>query len=130
MSKAGKKSARLVIRRIGGVRACKRLMLSDDTEPATREFLKQLLARYNASVKRQKAREARAKRLPGGIPPAKVVQVTYCEGKEIRKLVPAPVVKTRGFTDPLLTRDGVAAPAPRKKRKSPRQPFSGWRTAP
>jgi hypothetical protein len=122
MSKTAKLTARLVIRRCGGIKSCKRMVLDESLEPATRAFLEETLKRYAASEKRRKAREAR-KIKPRFTGP--VVEDT--RGGSVR-LCAEDKRKPRGFVDPLLTRDGVTAPVPRQKRKSPRQPFSSWRT--
>jgi hypothetical protein len=122
MSKAGKLAARLVIRRCGGIKSCKRMVLDETIKPDTRAFLKDTLRRYAASEKRRKAREAR-KIKPRFTGP--VAEDT--RGGSVR-LCAEDKRKPRGFVDPLLTRDGVTASQRRPKRKSPRQPFSSWRT--
>jgi hypothetical protein len=180
VAKAVKQSARHVIRRVGGVGACKRGILREDTEPATKLFLKELLARYNASERRRKSREDRKKqtqkkrfsdpesllarynasvstdaelellltklaarlgvskdadpaqlrkayrkikariakyRESRGLPPLEQVRQEQKQSLEIGKLSKA--------TQEVIER----APVPRQKRRSPRQPFSSWRTA-
>ncbi len=64
MSKRGKQSARLVVRRLGGVRVLKKY-LADQSNTESREFVTKLLARYEASEKRRKKRAAHRELLHG-----------------------------------------------------------------
>ncbi len=66
MSKPTKRrSARALIRKLGGIRRCQRSLLDGDVPPDTKVWLTKLIARYDASEKRRKKREAHKRLMRG-----------------------------------------------------------------
>jgi hypothetical protein len=126
--------ARLILRRIGGIRRVKRTLESGtwgDGSPVTddmRKFLTKTISNYEASEKRKKSRLKRKKQFPTGIPVGKVQVVYYIKGKEKYKWVTPYEPPRKGFTNPLTERDGVPTykRSYPKHRKSPRRPFGSW----